>query len=225
MDYKFKFSIITAVYNVETYLESAIESIVNQDIGFLKNVQIILVDDGSTDSSPAICDEYAAKYPNNVFVVHKPNGGVSSARNEGMKHIQGKYTNFLDGDDKLTLKTLKNVWKFFEKYDNETDVVAIPLRFFGGYKGRHPLNYKFEETRLVNLEEEWEYIQLSSSSAFIRSTALEGMFFDKRLAYAEDAKLMQQVLLKKKMLGVVNDAAYMYRRRVLGEGEQSAIQR
>lgn len=223
MDYKFKFSIITAVYNVEAYLDAAIESIINQNIGFLKNVQIILVDDGSTDGSPAICDEYAQKYPNNIFVVHKPNGGVSSARNEGMKHIQGKYTNFLDGDDNLTLKTLKNVWAFFEEHGEETDVVAIPLRFFGGYTGRHPLNYKFIQTRLVDLEDEWEYIQLSSSSAFIRSSALEGMVFDKRLAYAEDAKLMQKVLLRKKTLGVVNDAAYMYRRRV--DGEQSAIQR
>ena len=72
--YKYSFSIIMAVYNVEEYLEEAIESIIHQDIGFLDSVEIILVDDGSTDSSGCICDSYQKKYPDNIKVVHKKNG-------------------------------------------------------------------------------------------------------------------------------------------------------
>lgn len=77
----YKISIITAVYNVEEYLEEMIESVLEQTIGF-ENIQLILVDDGSVDSSGEICDRYAEQYPNNIVVVHKENGGVSTARNE-----------------------------------------------------------------------------------------------------------------------------------------------
>ena len=65
-NYLFKFSIVTAVYNVAPYLSEAIDSILSQDIGFLESVELILVDDGSTDTSGAICDEYQHKYPENI---------------------------------------------------------------------------------------------------------------------------------------------------------------
>ena len=72
-DYRFKFSVVTAVYNVEPYLDEAIESILAQDIGFEESVEMVLVDDGSTDGSGAICDEYQQKFPNNIKVIHKKN--------------------------------------------------------------------------------------------------------------------------------------------------------
>lgn len=75
-NYLFKFSIVTAVYNVAPYLSEAIDSILSQDIGFLESVELILVDDGSTDASGAICDEYQHKYPENIVVIHKPNGAL-----------------------------------------------------------------------------------------------------------------------------------------------------
>ena len=99
--YSFKFSVITAVYNVASYLSEAIESILCQDIGFKDSVELILVDDGSTDSSGKICDHYQALYPDNIKVLHKPNGGAASARNAGIALASGRYLNFLDGDDKL----------------------------------------------------------------------------------------------------------------------------
>ena len=221
--YKYKFSIITAVYKVEQFLAEAINSIVEQDIGF-DNVQLILIDDGSPDGSGKICDEYAAKYPNNIVVVHKENGGVSSARNMGIELAEGKYINFFDSDDKLTKNTLSLVWKFFEKHNNETDIATIPLKFFDGMVGDHPLNYKFEgRSRVANLNEEWSFIQLSMSSAFFKNEQIKQLQFDYRLAYAEDAKLIQRILLEKQTMGIVPKAAYMYRRRT--EGEESAIQR
>ena len=167
--YKYKFSIITAVYKVEQFLAEAIESIIAQDIGF-GNVQLILIDDGSPDDSGKICDEFAAKYPENIVVVHKENGGVSSARNMGIELAEGKYINFFDSDDKLTPNTLSLVWKFFEKHSTKTDIVTIPLKFFDGMVGEHPLNYKFKgRSRVVDLNEEWSFIQLSMSSAFFKN--------------------------------------------------------
>ena len=100
MGEQFLFSVIIPVYNVENYLHETIESVVDQTIGFEENIQLILVNDGSKDGSLDICREYEKKYPRNVTVVDKENGGVSSARNTGIEYIRGKYVNFLDSDDK-----------------------------------------------------------------------------------------------------------------------------
>ena len=215
-DYKYKFSIIMAVYNVEPFLREAVDSIIDQTIG-IKNIQLILVDDGSPDNCPAICDEYAEKYPNNIFVIHKENGGVSSARNLGLKSVEGEYVNFVDSDDMLTPETLENVYKLFKESGEQIDVVSIPIWFFEGSNTGHILNYKFHQgTRIIDLNEEWTNIQLSCSAAFIRAEALKGLEFDTRLAYGEDANLMQRVLMKKQTLGVASRARYMYRKRVTG---------
>ena len=84
-----------AAYNVEKYLNKCIESIVNQTY---ENIEIILIDDGSNDNSGIICDEYAKK-DNRIIVVHKENGGVSSARNKGLKIAKGEWISFVDADD------------------------------------------------------------------------------------------------------------------------------
>ena len=121
-------SVIVPVYNVKQYLRRCVDSILKQTY---ENIEIVLIDDGSTDESGAICDRYAQKDVR-VKVIHKENGGVSSARNEGLKYIKGKYVNFLDSDDKLSENTLEEVYLFFEQHYIETDVVAIPMYFFDG---------------------------------------------------------------------------------------------
>ena len=90
-----KISVIIPVYNVEQYLEKCLDSILNQTY---KNIEIILVNDGSIDKSGLICDEYSRKY-NNIKVFHKENGGVSSARNLGIDNATGQYLAFIDPDD------------------------------------------------------------------------------------------------------------------------------
>ena len=91
------FSLILPVYNVEAYLDACMRSILEQDCA---DCEIILVDDGSPDNCPAICDAYEAKY-DHVRVIHKPNGGLSSARNAGLAQAQGKYVWFIDSDDRI----------------------------------------------------------------------------------------------------------------------------
>ena len=113
---KFKFSIIIAVYNVEKYIKEGIDSIVNQTMSFIDNVEIILVYDGSTDNSAVICKEYEKKYPNNIKYIYKTNGGPSSARNVGIKAASGEYYNFLDSDDLLHEAALEKVYEFFNNH-------------------------------------------------------------------------------------------------------------
>ena len=88
-------SIITPVYNVEAYLDRCVKSILTQSY---RNIEMILIDDGSTDGSSALCDKWAAE-DSRVIVIHKANGGVSSARNAGLEVVKGEYLTFVDPDD------------------------------------------------------------------------------------------------------------------------------
>ena len=91
-------SVIVPVYNVEKYLEACIDSILQQTY---EKIEIILVDDGSTDSCGKICDEYASK-DSRLKVLHKGNGGLSSARNAGIKVATGEWITFIDSDDYIS---------------------------------------------------------------------------------------------------------------------------
>ena len=121
-----KFSIIIAVYNVEKYIKETIESVINQTMDFEKNIEIILVDDGSTDNSAVICKEYAKKYSDNIKYLYQKNAGASAARNAGIKIARGKYYNFLDSDDLLHEAALEKVYEFFKKHE-EVDMVTLPI--------------------------------------------------------------------------------------------------
>ena len=96
MEYKYNLSIVALVYNLEKYLPRCLDSLVNQT---LENIEIICVDDGSTDSAPKIIDEYASKYPNKVKAYHKKNGGEFTTRNYGLEKASGEYITFVDTDD------------------------------------------------------------------------------------------------------------------------------
>lgn len=220
-EYKYKISIVMAVYNVEQYIEESIKSIIQQDIGFKQNIQLILVDDGSTDNSGEICRRYVEEYSNNMVYIKKNNGGVSSARNLGLKSVEGKYVNFLDSDDLLSSNTCSIVYDFFEKYYNRIDVVSIPIFFFEGKSGAHPLNYKFKSSRIINVKNSYSCIQLSSSSSFLKTSVFNTRAFDEGLKYGEDAKLLTQVILERFCYGVVVECKYLYRIR---KQSKSAIQ-
>ncbi len=211
----YKVSVVTAVYNVEDYLEDMVESIIAQTIGF-ENIQLILVDDGSKDESWSICERYMEKYPDNVVAIHKENGGVSSARNEGLEHVQGEYVNFTDSDDLLEENALEKMYKFLKKYEEWIDVAAIKMMFFGGKEGEHPLNYRFEKTRMINLKKDYNYIQLSLCSALVKAECFQNRRFDTQLSYGEDSQLMLDILLDKMRYGIVCDTSYLYRKRISG---------
>ena len=110
-------SIVVPVYNVESYIDKCIESLVNQS---LKHIEIILVDDGSTDKSGHICDKYALS-DNRIRVIHKINGGLSDARNEGIKVAKGKYISFVDSDDWISINMIESLYNLAES--NDADIV------------------------------------------------------------------------------------------------------
>ena len=111
-------SVIVPVYNVAPYLEQCLDSIVNQSY---RNLEIILVDDGSTDKSGAICDRYAEQ-DSRIQVVHKENGGQSSARNVALDMMTGEWVLFVDSDDWIELNTLELL---LEQKDERADLVEF----------------------------------------------------------------------------------------------------
>lgn len=221
--YRYKFSVVMAVYNVAPFLNEAVDSLLQQTIGFEENVQLILVDDGSQDGSGEICDTYREQYPENIIVIHKENGGVSSARNEGLKYAMGRYLNFMDSDDKLTENTLEEVYSFFEQHYMETDIVTIPLEFFDAKKGSHWQNDKFKKgNRVLDLFLEYKSPLMFVNASFIKQERKQDIWFDSRLVCGEDQKVLLELLMSKMKYGVINNCRYLYRRR--NGGEESLIQ-
>lgn len=106
-------SVVVPVYNVHSFLDNCVKSILNQTY---KNIEIILVDDGSTDDSGLICDSYA-KIDNRVKVIHKTNGGLSDARNVGIKNANGMYITFVDSDDEIELDYVEYLYNLIHSND------------------------------------------------------------------------------------------------------------
>lgn len=110
-------SVIVPVYNVEIYLEKCVESILGQSY---QNIEVILVDDGSTDKSGEICEKF--KYDKRVVVLHKKNGGLSSARNHGIKHAKGEYLSFIDSDDYIDKYFIENLYNALKSQKDDCKI-------------------------------------------------------------------------------------------------------
>ena len=154
---QYDISVIIPVYNVERYIRKCIESVIMQD-GVL--FEIILVDDGSTDHSSHICDEYAQKYEN-VRVIHKRNEGLGYARNSGIDVATGKYIFFLDSDDWIIENTLKELYGL--ALEHEVDMICFQ------YVGTLKQDFKLERqedifVEIVNNHELMEKYLLELSS-------------------------------------------------------------
>lgn len=111
-------SVVVPVYNVQNYLKRCVDSIIEQTYS---NLEIILVDDGSTDMSGKICDEYAEK-DKRIVVIHQSNGGLSQARNSGMKIMTGKYVTFIDSDDYVSKDYVQYLFDMIKKYDADVSI-------------------------------------------------------------------------------------------------------
>ncbi|MEE0981813.1 MAG: glycosyltransferase family 2 protein [Acutalibacteraceae bacterium] len=117
---KISVSVIIPVYNAEKTLKRCLDSLLKQTV---KDIEVIVVDDGSTDGSPQICDEYAERY--GITVIHKPNGGVSTARNRGIEEAKGKYFMFCDSDDWVEENYVEVFYSRMEESDAELTVGGL----------------------------------------------------------------------------------------------------
>ncbi|MFV0441095.1 MAG: glycosyltransferase family 2 protein [Lachnospirales bacterium] len=202
-------SCIIPVYNGERFLKEAINSVVNQSIGF-ENVQLILINDGSVDRSEKICIEFSETY-SNIEYYYKENSGVSSSRNVGMSYAKGKYISFLDADDLLE-KNFYNVGINFLE-NNNIEMVAYPIKNMKkGILSKKQFPPRFDVSRVINVKKEYQLNQFSACSILIKSSAVKGLNFNEKMHFSEDAEFIHKVVLKNMCYGVTNESFYVYRR-------------
>ena len=169
---EYKVSIIVPIYKVEKYLEKCIDSILNQTY---KNLEIILVDDGSPDKCPKICDDYAKK-DERIKVIHKKNGGLSDARNFGINIATGDYISFIDSDDFISNDYVEYLLNLIVKYDADMSVI-LPL--------------KFKEESKIKINQKNAKIKVYSAYK-----ALEVMLYQKEFDNAAWGKLYSRKIIK-----------------------------
>lgn len=187
-------SIIVPVYNVEKYLPQCIESIINQTY---ENLEIILVDDGSTDKSGSICDEYSEK-DKRICTIHKENGGLSDARNVAIDIAKGEYLTFVDSDDYITKDYIEYLYKIIIE-DNADISICSKLNFYENIQLKEPKSSgemkKF--TGLEAMENMFYQKDINPSACFklYRKELFEGIRYPKGKLY-EDLGTTYKIFFK-----------------------------
>lgn len=202
-------SIIVPIYNKEKYLNKCLDSIVNQTY---KDLEIILVDDGSTDNSPAICDEYQ-KNDERIIVIHKPNGGLSSARNTGLNNAHGDYITFIDSDDYIELDTFEAVVKAI---NDTVDVVLIREKMVDldgniiRIEGNTPTNklYYKDQKFLADLIIKKQLT--GCCDKIFKKEILESIKFEENRHHGEDLLFNVEALRNIKTVAYVDSIKYSY---------------
>lgn len=220
---KQKISLIVATYNVEKYIDDFMRSIFNQSTGLI-NVEIIVVDDGSTDSSGELARKWQAAYPKVIKYIHQENQGASEARNVGMNHATGDWLTFPDPDDILDRHYFHHVNIAINRpRKSKIALISTNLVLYYEkikyYSDSHPLSYKYKSTYTERPSKNMgEYMQLSAASCFIKADLLRnsGLKFESNIKpNFEDASLINKFIcqLDNHGIGFVKDAIYNYRRR------------
>lgn len=215
-----RFTIVSSVYNVEKYLAEFIESIESQ-LYPLDRVQVVVVDDGSTDSSSRILADWQARRPGLVTVVSQENGGIGAGRNTGLRHARGEWVTFPDPDDALAPTYLTEVEAFLA---DQPDVAMVATRRRNlleatGDLQDHPLQAHFATPNKVrDLDEHPEFFHGAVNSAFFRTEVIrrEGLQFDERIRpQFEDGHFCVGYLLRveRPTVAFVSTAEYTYRKR------------
>ncbi len=212
-----KISVIVPVYNVEEYLEECLNSIVNQTIG-LKNLEVILINDGSTDNSLKIMKKFKKKY-DDWILVNRENRGISISRNEGMDLATAKYIIFLDSDDYLELNALEELYKISEKTKSDITVGKINGFDSKGFYGYYFDKY-IKEYQIFTLSQNKKFIKtISACSKLYKRTFINKIRFVPMLKHEDNYFTVMAYVEAKKIATL---PIYCYNRRYR-EGEKNSI--
>lgn len=218
--YKYDVSVIVAVYNNEKYVEECIKSVIQQDFEFTK-IQLILIDDGSTDNSATICENYANQYQNILFMKHK-NHGVSYTRNIGIQKAEGKYIMLLDSDDFISAETVRELFHFMEE-NPEIDISSYTMKNYKGEKtSNHYRNKLYIFGTGVYSIEEFPHLSQATINIIFRNQGKENTLYDEKMTLAEDEKFNTAIIMQKGKIGFCKEATYYYRKH--GESVSSTKQ-
>lgn len=205
-------SVIVPIYNVEKYLNKCIESIVNQTY---KNLEIILVDDGSPDKCPQICDEWAKK-DKRIKVIHKENGGLSDARNTGLDNAKGDFISFIDSDDWISKSMYAILIKEIKKYD--CDIIECGINYINDINGEIIRITDCQNKCIFNVDEAMfelvneKLLHQVVWNKLYRKECINGFLF-KFGKYNEDEFWTYRVIHQSKKVMCIPNKLYFYRQR------------
>ena len=219
-------SVVVPVYNKAPHLKACFDCLECQTIS-KSDLEVLLIDDGSTDESLALCEAFAAERPW-VRVIAQPNAGVSEARNAGIRAARGRYLFFLDPDDSLSPETLENVSKFFESCPEEVELATYPIVSIRDGK-RQRLHHRYDVLRETGVYDltlpENATIAQATMNVAVRNRFDGNVLFDFAPANGvivhEDEKYCTDVLLRSMQLGFCAEAEYRWMRS--DEGASTAL--
>lgn len=200
-----KVSVIVPVYNVEEYLRKCLDSLVNQT---LKEIEIIVVNDGSPDNSQVIIDEYTKKYKDKVKGYIKENGGLGSARNYGLKKATGEYIAYVDSDDYVELDMFEKM--YHKAQEEDLDIVVCTLKNISedkGYIDTEPLYLKSDDSKFNAF-----LSGVGVCNRIYKRTLLTNFEFKSGVWY-EDLAFSCKVIMNAKNIGFINEGFYNYLKR------------
>ena len=201
-----KVSIIVPVYNVEKYLDKCLKSLVNQT---LKDIEIIVVNDGTKDNSQKIIDKYVKKYPKLVKSYIKENGGLSSARNYGLKYAKGKYIAFVDSDDYVETNMYQ---KLYDKaVEKDFDMVVCNLKYI--YETKEVNAYSNINKDILTKEEikkSMINIYPSAWNKLFNKRLFKNKILFKEKVWFEDVEFLYRLYPYINSIGTVEDYLYNY---------------
>lgn len=204
-------SIIVPIYKVERYLERCIQSIVNQTYN---NLEIILVDDGSPDSCPTICDKWANK-DSRIKVIHKQNGGLSDARNAGMAIATGDYVGFVDSDDWIAQDMYLNLYKAMQTDHSDIAACAVEMVWDNGSPNRPfyaPVNCTLAANELQSALLEEKFLKHPVWYKLYRFDIICDIPFEVGKVH-EDVFWTYQAIENAKKISFIDYVGYYYRQR------------
>lgn len=209
-----KISIIIPLYNVENYLAQCLDSLYPQ---VTPSIEVILVNDGSTDHSLDICKEYKEKYPNTI-IIDKENGGLSDARNAGTAIATGKYIYYLDSDDWLAPNALEQLYNYAEEHQCE----VVQGNFYYTYRDHLLLDNRYiPETQAPFVLTRKEAMKELIKNEYIKNFAWGKLYLSsiakkypfKKGAYFEDSFWQHHIIQEVEQYGVLSTPLYYYRQR------------
>lgn len=204
-------SIIVPVYDVEKYLKKCIQSIVDQTY---KNLEIILVDDGSSDNSGKICDEFAQK-DSRIKVIHKINGGQADARNKALDIMNGEWVSFVDSDDFIHSSHVENL--YLQAVRNNSDICVCGFKIVDeNYKIIKSIKINFSDSLNGNLAFKYSLnskIDPSLCNKIFKSSLFKSVRFVKGIYY-EDRELIHRIFYKADRVSFLDSESYFYLERV-----------
>lgn len=209
--FDYRVSVIVPVYNSEKYLVECIESIINQSISF-DEIQVILVNDGSSDDSLSICNSYSEKYEN-IVVIDQKNKGVSAARNNGIKAADGKYIMLLDSDDVISSNTINDLLIFFENNYNKIEIITYPICYLTGKSVLLNERYRqYDKGTGIYDVNDYIYLNQSNINIMFKNNKKNPLYFNEKMKLAEDQCFCTELIMRKEKIGYVSTARYIYRK-------------